>query len=154
MRNLFLGPCNVNLRAAHCVALCVAVSSVIAVAAGSETPPTALSRLAQTGEVSCRPSLPYFCGNLHVACAGRTSIETFSFRLRATRTHGGIETDPEHEPLRKPYENGPVEWDGEGTYVILRPTAENGYIKLLADDTYSFRHYTQQGAVMSTGRCR
>jgi hypothetical protein len=106
------------------------------------------------GELACQPSLPFFCGNMHVSCSGQTSIETFPFTLRATRTHAWIEADFAHDHLRKRYENGSVEWDGEGTSVILRPRLESGYIKLLADGSYSFRHYTPHGGVMSVGRCQ
>lgn len=81
-------------------------------------------------------------------------MEAFPFKLRATRTRGSIELAPAHEHVRKLYENGRVEWDGEGLYVIFFPHPHSGYIKLASDGTYSFRHYTQQGGIMSIGRCR
>lgn len=122
-------------------------------AAGSDALPSTVARLAQTGEVSCRPSLPYFCGNLHVSCSGQTAIETFPFRLKASADLGTIDFAPDTAGLRAQYENGRVEWDKEGTYVILFPRLAGGYIKLLADGTYSFRHYSRNMAVMSVGRC-
>jgi hypothetical protein len=123
------------------------------IAPGSDAPQSAILKLAQTGEVSCQPSLPFFCSNVHVSCSGQTSIETFPFKLRATLTQGTIESAHETEAFRMQYENGRVEWDRGGTYVILLPRLTNGYIKLLSDDTYSFRHYSQHGGVMSIGRC-
>ena len=38
-------------------------------------------------------------------------------------------------------------------YVILRPQGRAGYIKLLANGKYSFRHYSQDVGIMSYGQC-
>ena len=114
---------------------------------------SAVAKLAASGEVSCRPALPFFCGNMHVSCAGLTSIATFPFKLRATAVLGTIEAAPGTESLRGAYENGRVEWDPAGTYVIVLPSGGGGYVKLLADGSYSFRHYAQHGAAMSLGHC-
>ena len=114
---------------------------------------SAVAKLAASGEVSCRPTLPFFCSNMHVSCAGLTSVATFPFKLRATAVLGMIEAAPGTESLRGAYENGRVEWDPAGTYVIVLPSSGGGYVKLLADGSYSFRHYAQHGAAMSLGRC-
>jgi hypothetical protein len=90
---------------------------------------------------------------MHVACSGQTSIKTFPFKLRANHSHGTIESAPEAEAPPMQYENARVEWDREGMYVVLLPRGASGYIKLLSDGTYSFRHYPQHIAVMSVGRC-
>lgn len=55
--------------------------------------------------------------------------------------------------MAEAYENGKVDWDTEGRYAILRPSAGNGYINLHSDGRYVYRHYTQREAVMSLGRC-
>ena len=55
--------------------------------------------------------------------------------------------------MQKPYEYGSVDWGKEGTYVILRPQGREGYIKLLANGRYSFRHYLQEVGIMSHGHC-
>lgn len=127
--------------------------SLSAGATESDAPRSAVAKLASTGEVSCRPTLRFFCGNMHVSCAGLTSIATFPFKLRATAVVGTIEAAPGTESLRGPYEDGRVEWDPAGAYVIVLPRTGGGYIKLLADGGYSFRHYAQHGAAMSLGRC-
>jgi len=119
-----------------------------------EASDNALERLRETGEVSCEPSLPYFCRNLHVSCSGRTSLPTFPFRLRATLTQGSIESAAGTERVRAPYASARIEWDGGGGYVILRPARAKGYLKLLADGTYSLRHYARELGLMSIGRCR
>ena len=117
------------------------------------TPRNAIAKLAKTGEIFCRPSLPYFCSNMHVSCAGQTSIETFAFKLKASQSLGTIESASGSGGLAMQYHNGRVEWDQEGQYVILTPHATSGYIKLVSDGTYSFRHYSQHIGVMSIGRC-
>lgn len=136
----------------HLVAGLVAFSAP-GFAAGSDALQSTIAKLAQTGEVACQPSLPFFCSNLHVSCSGQTAIETFPFTLKAGVSHGTIDSVPDTEGLRAQYENGRVEWDEEGEYVILFPRSASGYVKLLADGTYSFRHYSRNLGVMSTGRC-
>jgi hypothetical protein len=122
-------------------------------AEGSDAPRSAIAKLAHAGNVSCQPSLPFFCSNIHVACSGRSSIATFPFRLRATFTDGSIESTSDTEGIREQYESGRVEWESDGAYVILRPRLANGYIRLLSDGTYSFRHYVQHVGMMSRGHC-
>lgn len=135
------------------VVIGLVVASLCAGAAEGDRPGGVVARLATTGEVSCQPTLPYFCANMHVSCAGLTSIATFPFKLRASGVAGTIESAPGTESVRGPYENGRAEWDPLGVYVIVLPRRGGGYIKLLADGGYSFRHYAQHGAAMSLGRC-
>jgi hypothetical protein len=80
-------------------------------------------------------------------------MKTFPFKLRATFTDGSIEPTSDTEGIRAQYESGRVEWESDGAYVILRPRLANGYIKLLSDGTYSFRHYAQHVGTMSRGHC-
>lgn len=118
-----------------------------------DAPQTAISKLVQTGEVACQPTLPFFCSNIHVGCSGRSTIRTFSFKLRATINHGWIESKSDTTGIKKHYENGRVEWGNEDAYIILRPRGRNGYIKLLANGKYSFRYYSQDVGTMSYGHC-
>ena len=115
---------------------------------------TAITRLAAGGAVSCQPALPHFCANIHVACSGPSTIRTFPFALRARADQGSIESSSDTAGIGEIYTNGRVAWDSELSYVILRPHQGNGYIKLLADGTFSFRLYLQNAsAVMTYGRC-
>lgn len=122
-------------------------------AAGRDAPRTAIEKLSQTGTVACRPTLPFFCSNIHVACSGRSTLRTFPFKLRANPSNGWIETDADTTGIKELYENGRIDWENEDTYVIFRPPGTNGYIKLLANGEYSFRHYSQNDATMSIGHC-
>lgn len=146
-------PHKVTLWRALCIVVSLAMLSSPACAAESDATRSVVAKLAQTGEVSCLPTLPSFCSNMHVSCAGQTSIKSFPFKLKANLSHGTIESAPETESLRIQYENGRLEWDKGGMYVILLPRLASGYIKLLADGTYSFRHYAQHIGAMSIGRC-
>ena len=122
-------------------------------AAGGDAPRTATSFLEQAVEVDCQPALPFFCRNIHVACSGRTEVRTFPFTLRANSSRGWIESTSDTSAIQKSYENGSVDWGKKGTYVILRPQGRAGYIKLLANGKYSFRHYSQDVGIMSYGSC-
>ena len=123
-------------------------------AAGGDFSQTPTSLRAQAVAVDCEPALPFFCRNIHVACSGRTEVRTFPFKLRANSSHGWIESTSDTSGIQKPYENASVDWGKEGTYVILRPQGRQGYIKLLANGKYSFRHYSQDVGIMSHGQCR
>ena len=141
------------LKAFRHLMLGLTLSVSVGFAEGNDAPRAAIAKLAQTGEVSCQPSLPVFCSNIHVSCSGPSSIKTFPFKLRATRTHGSIESTSDTAGMREQYENGRVDWDSEDAYIILRPHQTNGYIKMLADGTYSFRHYSHHAGTMSRGHC-
>jgi hypothetical protein len=97
--------------------------------------------------------MPVFCGNIHVSCSGPSSTQTFPFTLRATRTHGAIESASDTTGMTERYRNARIEWHGADEYVILRPHRANGYVKMLADGTYSFRHYSEHVGMMSRGLC-
>lgn len=125
-----------------------------AAAAASATPDDVLSKLRQGGAVSCRPTLRYFCENVHVRCSGRSSVPTFSFELRVTGSAGTLQAASAAEEIQRLYENAIVEWDKENDYVLLAPKASNGYLKLRSDGKYVFRHYVQSIGVMSLGRCK
>jgi hypothetical protein len=147
------GLIKVILKAPLALVLSLASSVSPGFAVGSDAPQTAIAKLAHAGEVSCQPSLPFFCSNIHVACSGTSSMKTFPFKFRATFADGSIESASDTGGIREQYESGRAEWDSDGAYVILRPRLANGYIKLLADGTYSFRHYAQHVGTMSRGHC-
>ena len=91
---------------------------------------------------------------MHVRCSGQTSVPTFEFTLRTTRSRGSLELATASEEFQQRYQNAGVEWDKDSGYVLLRPRATNGYVKLLADGSYVFRHYIQSRGIMSLGQCK
>jgi len=148
------GPRTVTLRTLHLLVLCSAMLGAHAAAAASETADATLRNLRQAGEVSCQPTEPHFCENVHVRCSGRTSVPTFAFKLRTTGGTGALELTTTSEEFQRQYENANVEWDKDGGYAMLWPKTANGYVKLLADGKYVFRHYIQSRGVMSLGHCK
>jgi hypothetical protein len=138
------------------VQVAVILTSVLSVSAGftaGDDASQATSLLAQAVDVDCQPALPFFCRNIHVGCSGRTEVKTFPFKLRANSSRGWIESRSDTSGIRNLYENGRVDWGEGDSYVILRPQGKEGYIKLLANGRYSFRHYVQDVGIMSHGQC-
>lgn len=141
---------NAALRRTSVFALAVAAG----LACAGDAPHTAAALRAQAVAVHCRPALPFFCANIHVACSGRTELKTFAFALKAQSGRGWIESaGAEAAGLQALYADGRVDWDPGAAYVILRPRGARGYIKLLANGSYSFRHYAQDTGLMSHGHC-
>jgi hypothetical protein len=122
-------------------------------AADGGATPSALDKLTRGGELACQPTMPYFCSNLHVACAGQTSLKTFAFTLKVIHAQSKIVSAPDPDNVLMLYDNGHVQVDRDGAYAILLPPQGSGYIRLQSDGSYSLRHYTLHGAVMSIGRC-
>lgn len=152
--NSVVGPHAVALQTLHLLASGIAwlAAAGAAVANGADTAP--LLKLRQAGEVSCQPTLRYFCENMHVRCSGQTSVPTFEFRLRTTSGAASLELITASEEFQQRYESANVEWAADGSYALLWPKAANGYVKLLPDGKYVFRHYIQGLGVMSLGQCR
>ena len=147
-------PHTVALRTLHLLASGIAWLGATGAAVPNETDVATLHKLRQAGEVSCQPTLPHFCENMHVRCSGQTSVPTFEFRLRTKNGTGSLELTTTSEEFQRRYESADVEWDKDGGYVLLWPKATNGYVKLLPDGKYVFRHYIQGLGVMSLGHCK
>jgi len=137
------------------LAIVPCLCAVAGVAAAADAPPGAVATLLKSGAVTCQPAMPLFCSNIHVSCAGPSSMRALPFTLKATRSVGAIDIAvADTAGLRELYAEAHVEWDADDGYVILRPRQASGYVKLLADGTYIVRHYTSPyAATMSRGRC-
>lgn len=133
----------------------VARSLLLAIASASAgaQPPDAVSKLKREGHVACEPSDPYFCANMHVSCAGKTTVPTFPFSLRVTPTGGAFEAPQAGAAFVEQYAGSRVEWSSDGRYVVVHPAGSSGYIKVLRDGKYVFRHYRQAEGLMSRGTC-
>lgn len=126
----------------------------VGAAGASESADSVLLRLRHGGEVSCRPTLPYFCENMHVRCSGQTSVPAFPFRLRTTGGAATLELAAAAEDLHREYQDAILEWASDGSHVLLWPRGASGYVKLGSDGKYVFRHYIQSRGVMSLGSCK
>jgi hypothetical protein len=139
---------------AHVLAAVMVWPAAGGAAAADDAASATLARLRDAGQLSCRPALPHFCENVHVRCSGRTTVPTFEFMLRTTGATGTLELVTASEEFRQRYENANVEWDKDGGYALLWPREGPGYVKLLPDGKYVFRHYIQGLGIMSLGHCR
>ena len=91
---------------------------------------------------------------MHVRCAGQTAVTTFPFKLRVGPGVNTVALAAQDEENHSKYAGALLEWAEDGSYVLLSPGNDIGYIKLLADGKYIFRHYIQGRGVMSLGQCR
>lgn len=99
-------------------------------------------------EVDCEPAHPVFCLNIHAGCTGRTDTPTFRFKLKAEGERGRIvSASPDYGDAR-------AEWGSDDTRVILWPHGRRGYVRLMTNGRYSFRHYVGDTGIMSYGDCR
>ncbi len=93
----------------------------------------------------CKPLRPFFCRNIHVACAGRTRIPTAPFRVSIAGDLAKVEFDgPE------PAGQGRVSGSGE---LVIRLETNRSWIRIQPDGRYSHRVYWGNGAAMSQGTC-
>lgn len=147
-------PERLTLRTLHRLAIAAVwtLAATTAVASNAERSP--LLALRQGEALSCQPTFSHFCENVHVRCAGQTEVATFPFRLRAASGPGSVALMAGDEDRQRQFEDASVEWAEDGSYVLLSPRGSNGYVKLLANGRYVFRHYIQGRGVMSLGHCR
>lgn len=95
---------------------------------------------------SCRPALPVFCGNIHVACAGATTIETRPFEVTIAGTAARVVFERADRPSK-----GRVSGSGD---LVIRLENSRDWIRIQEDDRYSHRIYRAGGTAMSYGTCR
>lgn len=116
-------------------------------------PADLLAKVRAAGAVSCQPSHPVFCSNVHVTCVGPTRTPTFPFRLRATATSGSLVPIGDPSALDGLYDNATATWDAPTQSLILEPPGAKGYVRLQSDGRYVFRYYVGAVGIMSLGRC-
>lgn len=131
----------------------VAAAALAAWGVVAAQPVDLLAKLRSGGEVTCQPSHPVFCANVHVTCVGPTRVATFPFRLRANETSGSIAAPEDAATIGTLYERAGATWDAATESLILRPSDAQGYIRLHPDGRYTFRFYVGAVGVMSLGRC-
>ena len=114
----------------------------------------AIALLKSSKQLTCVPEETVFCSNVHVNCAGRTKIPTFSFKIEFKSNALAFTVPPSFNEFFDNYKLPKLEWDEEGNYVVINPSDKKGYIKVAKDGRYVFRHYPNQlEGVMSIGKC-
>jgi hypothetical protein len=91
---------------------------------------------------------------MHVRCAGQTAVATFPFKLRFAPASNTVALLTQDEENGSNYTDASSEWAQDGSYLLLLPPNAGGYVKLLGDGKYVFRHYISGRGVMSLGHCR
>ena len=123
--------------------------------ASGATAANVVDKLLHGGEVACEPAWPFFCGNIHVACAGQTTLRAFAFTLRVSGDHARLTAMGDGDgSVAERFARARVVEEAGNPSMLLLPEPANGYLKLQADGRYSLRHYLERGAIMSWGRCR
>lgn len=119
-------------------------------------PAVALVKFKQGHMIQCEPNDAFFCGNVHVSCAGKTRVPTFPFALQPTLNKAVMRVTSGFESYELLYENSELNWGEDAPYVVVLPVHERGYIKLFASGNYVFRYYEHSRAegIMSLGQCK
>ena len=115
----------------------------------------ALSKLKKEVQVSCQPSQAFFCGNMHVSCAGKTNVPTFPFNLRIRDKDVELIAPTGFELFSQLYLASQVQWGTDALYAVVTPVDSTGYIKIFHNGNYVFRYYPskQSDGIMSLGKC-
>ena len=115
----------------------------------------ALSKLKNEAQVSCQPSQAFFCGNMHVSCAGKTNVATFPFTLNIRGKEVQMMAPSHLEVFNRLYGGSQIEWGTDALYGVISPVGSTGYIKIFENGNYVFRYYPSQQAdgIMSLGKC-
>jgi hypothetical protein len=115
----------------------------------------ALSKLKNEVQVSCQPSQAFFCGNMHVSCAGKTNVATFPFTLSVKGKEVQMMAPSHLEVFNRLYGGSQIEWGTDALYGVITPVGSTGYIKIFENGNYVFRYYPSQqpDGIMSLGKC-
>ena len=91
--------------------------------------------------LNCIPALPFYCANIHVGCAGRTTIATQRFTVeRDIITFG----DATIWKIRRQTDR-----DAD----ILWHKGHRDWIRVEADGRFSLRRYDSGSPMMTRGHC-
>ena len=115
----------------------------------------ALSKLKNEVQVSCQPSQAFFCGNMHVSCAGKTNVATFPFTMNVKGKEVQMMAPSHLEVFNRLYGGSQIECGADALYGVISPIGSTGYIKIFENGNYVFRYYPSQQAdgIMSLGKC-
>jgi hypothetical protein len=115
-----------------------------------------LTMLREGRPLVCEPEEAFFCGNMHVSCAGKTNLATFPFHLQVADEKATFVALSDHEVYTALFLTSRVEWGSDAPYLVISPTTAKGYIKIFPNGRYVFRFYPskESDGVMSLGLCR
>jgi len=138
----------------HLLVSAMALSGLLISADTAAQTATLLEKLKRNAKLSCKPTEPNFCLNMHVSCAGKTNYQAFAFNLQATEKNGHLTATKEFDQFSDLYASANVQWSSDNSYVIFSPANGKGYIKMFDSGKYVFRYYPiNQEGIMSLGMC-
>jgi hypothetical protein len=113
------------------------------------------TKLKNEVQVTCQPGQAFFCTNMHVSCAGKTNVPTFSFTLQVRRVTVELIAPTGFELFNQLYLASQVQWGTDALYAVVTPVDSTGYIKIFQNGNYVFRYYPskQSDGIMSLGKC-
>lgn len=95
---------------------------------------------------ACRPSLSTFCRNIHVSCAGTTTIKTRRFVVSISGKTAVVRTEgTRHGKSGRAYDDNGI---------LIELSASRDWIRIEPSGRYTHRIYRNSGAAMSYGFCR
>ena len=102
-------------------------------------------------QLTCAPTLDHFCANIHIGCAGRSALKTWTFKI-TTDGKQGVMSSPKAQPT-KPIREGEIKRNTTHNSLILFLPPSKDYVRVLPTGKFSFRHYTKSGPLMTYGWC-
>jgi hypothetical protein len=135
----------------------VALGCLLAAAAALPAGPTAaaddaIARLQRGERLTCESAYPVFCGNIHVACAGRSKLAVPELTLEVDGGEASLASSTDDVAGGVASHVGPVSFDDGGALLAL--PEPNAYFLVGPDGRFSFRIYRRGEALMARGRCR
>ncbi len=101
--------------------------------------------------LTCTPTLAHFCANIHIGCAGRSALETWTLRI-TTNDEQGVMSSVDKHPA-EPARSGEIVRDAKHNSLILFLHPTKDYVRVLPTGRFNFRHYTKKGPLMTYGWC-
>ena len=101
----------------------------------------------------CEPTLSYFCSNIHIGCAGQSTLRTWPFTISMIGNKGKMAPAIEQSTLIKAVRDGDIVRADDLDSLILFLKPGKDYVKVSTTGKFNFRHYTQRGALMTYGWC-
>jgi len=132
---------------------CRKLATVLSLSAGIVAAAESANMVPLHESLRCTPTLSYFCSNIHIGCAGQSTLKTWLFTITMNGDEGKMVPVSDPTDSKNPTRDGAIvrAKDNDSMILFLHPTKD--YIKVSSTGKFNFRHYTQRGALMTYGWC-
>ena len=100
----------------------------------------------------CDPVPSYFCANIHIGCAGKTTIKTWSFTVQDY--NGRTEANPLPDQTIPEHLITTGNYKVNESYLLLNFQHSKNYVKILSTGKFSYRLYYGNKVAMTYGWCQ